>query len=177
MFGAEGSLVGEVGGHVVDAVLVHRHDEVLEGLDVLEGVGFLFHGDPALALLAAVFDLIEGVDEQAEFSGGVDVLGVEVGVGGLEVGDGVDEQVGGEGFHDLGSVRLEVADVPGGGGVSAAHALSDLSVGEALAAEAVGLESLGSFGGVHGWLAFWQYIRSLLRVAKGGRGGDSSVTS
>ncbi|MYC01079.1 MAG: hypothetical protein F4X58_04085 [Chloroflexi bacterium] len=143
-------MVDEVWGHVVDAVLVHRHDEVLEGLDVLEGVGFLFHGDPAGSLLAAVFDLIEGVDEEAEFSGGVDVLGVKVGVGGLEVGDGVDEQVGGERLDDLRAVGLEVSDVPGGGGVSAAHALSDLSVGEALAAEAVGLEALGSFGGVHG---------------------------
>ena len=61
----------------------------------------------------------------------------------------MDEEVGGEGLYDLGSVGFEVADVAGGGGVGAGHALADLPVGEALAAEVVGLEALGSLGGVH----------------------------
>ena len=133
----------------MDAGCAHDLEEFAGGLDGLEGVGFLLRRDAALAFLATVFDLVEGVDEQAEFSGGVDVLGVEIGVGVLQGGDRVDEQVGGEGFDDLGSVGLEVADVAGGGGVGAVHALADLSVGESLAAEVVGLESLGSLGGVH----------------------------
>ena len=135
----------------MDAGFAHDLEKFAGGLDGLEGVGFLLHGDAAVASLAAVFDLVEGVDEQAEFSGGVDVLGVEVGVGVLEGGDGVDEQVGGEGFDDLGSVGLEVSDVAGGGGVGAVHALADLSVGESLAAECCGpgvvwLVGRGSWG-------------------------------
>ncbi|MDE2744640.1 MAG: hypothetical protein OXI41_01470 [Chloroflexota bacterium] len=149
VFGAEGFRVGEVWSEVVDAVLVHGHVELFEGFEVLEGVGFLFHRDPALAFLAAVGDLVEGVDEEAEFSGGGDLLLVQVGIGVLEGGDGVDEEVGGEGLGDLGAVGFEVADVLSGRRVGAVHALADLSVGESLAAEAVGSEAFGSLGGVH----------------------------
>jgi len=53
VFAAEGFGVGEVGGQVVDAVLAHRDEELFERFDVFEGVGFLFHGDSALAALAA----------------------------------------------------------------------------------------------------------------------------
>jgi len=104
VFGAEGFGVGEVWGQVVDAVLAHRDEEISERFDVLEGVGLLLHGDAAVSPLAAVFDLVEGVDEESQFSGGGDVLGVEVGVGILEVGNRVDEQVGGERLDDLGAV-------------------------------------------------------------------------
>ncbi|MDE2989354.1 MAG: hypothetical protein OXT70_15085 [Chloroflexota bacterium] len=95
VFGAGGLGVGEVGGEVVDAGFAHGRGELVEGFDVLDRVGLLLHDDAAVSLLTAVGDLVEGVEEEAEFAGGVDVLDVEVGVGVLEVGDGVDEQVGG----------------------------------------------------------------------------------
>ncbi|MDE2895599.1 MAG: hypothetical protein OXN87_09400, partial [Chloroflexota bacterium] len=139
--GAEGFGVGEVGSEVVDAGFSHGRGELIEGFDVLDRVSLLLHDDAAVSFLAAVFDLVEGVDEESEFAGGVDVSGVEVGVGILEVGNRVDEEVGGEGFDDLSSVGFEVADVLSGRGVGAVHALADLSVGESLAAEAVGSEA------------------------------------
>ena len=155
----------EDGGEVVDAGFAYGRGELVEGFDVLDRVGLLLHDDAAVSLLAAVGDLVEGVDQEAQFASGVDVLLVQVGIGLLEGGDGVDKQIGGEGLDDLGSVGLEVADVLGGGGVGAVHALADLSVGEALAAEVVGLEAFGSLGGVHWGLPFMSYIRSLMRVA------------
>ena len=164
----------------MDAGFAHDLEEFSGGLDGLEGVGFLLHRDAAVAFLAAVFDLVEGVDEQAEFSGGVDVLGVEVGVGVLEGGDGVDEQVGGEGFDDLGSVGLEVSDVAGGGGVGAVHALADLSVGESLAAECCGPGVVWLVGrGSWGFLTLVRqfYVDRMECVLGWRRPGTPSVTS
>ena len=149
--GEEGGGVGDDRGEVVDAVSFHRLVEVHQGFDVAQGVGFLFLGHASLSALATVFDLVERVEQQAEFAGVADVASVQVGVGGLQAGDGVDQQVGGQRLDDLAALGLEVAHVVASRRGGAGHALADLTVRQALAAQVVGLESFGSLGGVHGW--------------------------
>ena len=71
----------------------------------------MFFEDSAVSSLAAVGEAVEGVDLEAEFSGGLDVLLVEVGVGVVDPGERVDELIGGEGLGDFVSVGVEVLDV------------------------------------------------------------------
>ena len=121
-----------VGVEVVCFVFGEEH---FERLEFAEGIGGVVFVDAALAALAAVGDAVEGVEQEAEFAGGLDVSLVEVVVGLAELLEGVEELVGGERFDDVFAVLFEGFEVLGDGGVGAAHLLGDLAEGESLAAE------------------------------------------
>ena len=65
-----------------------------------------------------------------------------------ELDDVGDDLVGGEFLDEVGAEEFEVAEVGGDGGVGAVHAFGDLTEGESLLSELVGLEEFGSAGGV-----------------------------
>ena len=95
----------ERGGVVPEAALDQGFGEFFVGFEVADRVGALFFEDSAVAALAAIGEAIEGVDLEAEFSGGLDVLLVQVWVGVVDPGERVDELVGGEGLGDFVSVE------------------------------------------------------------------------
>ena len=88
---------------------------------VLVEVAEFVLADAALALLLAVVDLVEGVEQESEFAGGGDVFRVDVGVGLVESLDDVEELVGGEVVDDLVAMALEFAQVASDGGGRAVH--------------------------------------------------------
>ena len=148
----EGEGVGvEVGGiRVWVAGCLEVGDESVELIEELHVVHLLALVDASRTALLAVGDAVEGVEQEAEFPGGADVSVVQVWVGGVELAQGVDQVVGGEGLDDGVLVGVEVSEVLGDGRVGAAHLVGDLAEGESLAAEVVGVEESGSSSGVHG---------------------------
>ena len=113
----------EGGGVVPEAGGDQGFGEFFVGLEVSDRVGALFFEDSAVSSLAAVGEAIEGVDLESKFSGGLNVMLVQVWVGVVDAGERVDELVGGEGLCDFVSVGVEVFDVAGDGGRGALHAL------------------------------------------------------
>ena len=97
----------EGGGVVPEAGGDQSFGEFFVGFQVADRVGALFFEDSAVSSLAAVGEAIEGIDLESEFSGGLDVLLVQVGVGVgvVDPGERVDQLVGGEGLGDLVSVE------------------------------------------------------------------------
>ena len=105
--------VVERGGVVPEAGGDQGFGEFFVGFEVADRVGALFFEDSAVSALAAIGEAVEGVDLESEFSGGLDVLLVQVWVGVVDPGERVDELVGGEGLGDFVSVGVEVLDVAG----------------------------------------------------------------
>ena len=105
----------ERGGVVPEAALDQGFGEFFVGFEVADRVGALFFEDSAVSALATIGEAVEGVDLETEFSGGLDVLLVQVWVGVVDAGERVDELVGGEGLCDFVSVGVEVLDVAGDG--------------------------------------------------------------
>ena len=104
----------------------------------------------AFAALASVGGAVEAFEQEPELAGGGDLAVVPLSVRGVELLQGADELFGGEGLDDFGAVGVEVAQVLEHGGGGAVHLGGDLSDGESLAAEFVGLEDFGSSDGAHG---------------------------
>jgi hypothetical protein len=86
----------DIFGDIPVAGLDHDFGDFFHTPGVFFGVVDIVFEDAAFASLATVFDLVEGVQQEAQFAGAVDVLLVQVGVGGLDAGDCVNERVGGE---------------------------------------------------------------------------------
>ena len=84
--------------------------ERIEGAQAVGGVLFF---DAAIALLTAVDDAIEGVEQEAQFACGVDAAFVSAVVGVAESLEEVEELVAGEGFDDLRAVLLEFSEIAG----------------------------------------------------------------
>ena len=132
------------------AVLEHGLDDFVDLLVFAFEVVDLVLADPALAALASVGGAVEAFQQEAELASGGDVALVSLGVGEVELLEGLDELLGGERFDDFGAVGVEVAQVLEHGGGGAVHLGGDPADGESLAAEVIGLEDFGSSDGAHG---------------------------
>ena len=132
------------------AVLEHGLEDFVDLLVFAFEVLDVVLMDAPFTALAAVGGAVEAFQQEAELARGGDVALVSLGVGEVELLEGLDELLGGEGLDDFGAVGVEVAQVLKHGGGGAVHFGGDLADGESLAAELVGSEDFGSTDGTHG---------------------------